>query len=188
MIEGEPDSDSGSGVHDSATSVDIAVAGIEAVDALRDLWLALHHHHRRTATLQPLVADEESWRRRRANYLDWLTSGQGILVLASANNQAIGYAMVLIHHGPDDTWPVEERYGEIYSLSVAPGFRGRGIGNRLLDRVDQELGRLGIVDVQVAVMDGNRAALRLYERRGFRAGETLLLRFGLKPKDLSPAP
>jgi len=25
----------------------------------RELWLAMHHHHKRVATLQPLVADDE---------------------------------------------------------------------------------------------------------------------------------
>jgi hypothetical protein len=38
----------------------IEIAGGERVDELRELWLALHHHHQSVATLQPLVS-----RRRR---------------------------------------------------------------------------------------------------------------------------
>ena len=86
--------------------------------------------------------------------------------------------MVRLHRGPDDTWPLGERYAELYSLSVAAGFRGQGVGGRLMDRVDQELERLGIGDLQVAVMVGNREAQRFYERRGLRPGEIILYRFG----------
>jgi ribosomal protein S18 acetylase RimI-like enzyme len=157
----------------------IGLAGAEKVDDLRELWLALHHHHQQTAALQPLVADDDlSWRRRRATYLAWLDSGEGLLLLATANERPIAYAMVHLQHGPDDTWPLGERYAELYSLSVAAGFRGQGIGSRLMDRVDQELEQLGIRDLQIAVMVGNGDAQRFYEHRGLQAGEITLYRFG----------
>ena len=166
----------------------IDLVGAERVDELRELWLALHNHHRDTAVL-PLVADdEESWQRRRATYLAWLSAGEALLLLATIDNQPIGYAMVLLHLGPDDTWPVGDRYAEVYSLSVAAGLRGRGIGSRLLDPVDDELRGLGISDLQVAVMAGNSDALRFYERRGLRAGEITLYRFGIKGRTLSGRP
>ena len=80
--------------------------------------------------------------------------------------------------GPDDTWPVGQRWAELVSLAVLPDRRGGGIGSALMDAVDAELARRGIADLQVAVMAGNDAALRFYERRGLRAGELLLYRFG----------
>jgi ribosomal protein S18 acetylase RimI-like enzyme len=57
--------------------------------------------------------------------------------------------------------------------------RGKGIGTSLLDFVDSELARRGIVDVRIAVMAGNDGAQRLYERRGFKAAETVLYRIGM---------
>ena len=65
-------------------------------------------------------------------------------------------------------------------MSVAPHARGRGIGTRLLDFVDTELSRRGIVDLQMAVMVGNVDAERFYERRGLKPGEIVLYRFGSK--------
>jgi len=124
------------------------------------------------------VADDEaSWQRRRTTYQQWLESDEALLLLAWAGQRAVGYAVVHLVPGPDDTWPVGERYAELYSLSVAPEFRGRGIGGQLMDRVDAELGRLRIRDLQIAVMVGNSDAQRFYERRGFRAGEVVLYRF-----------
>jgi ribosomal protein S18 acetylase RimI-like enzyme len=158
----------------------ISLAGPERVDELRELWLAMHHHHQRVATLQPLVADDEtSWQRRRTRYLDWLMAGDGsFLVIADRGPTPVGYAMVHMASGPDDTWPVANTYADIYSLSVAPDARRQGIGTRLLDYIDAELSRRGVKDVLLAVMVGNADAQRLYERRGFRPAETVLYRFG----------
>ena len=47
-----------------------------------------------------------------------------------------------------------------------------------MDAVDAELERRGVRDLEVAVMAGNDRARRFYERRGLRAGEVLLFRFG----------
>jgi ribosomal protein S18 acetylase RimI-like enzyme len=156
----------------------LGLAGAERVDELRELWLDLHHHHRAIAATLPFVEDDEcSWQRRRALYLDRLSSDAGFLVLAIESDAVVGYAFVCVEAGPDDTFPLGERYAELYSLSVAARLRGRGIGTRLLDFVDEELARRSIDGLKVAVMVGNTAAERLYERRGLRPAELVLYRF-----------
>lgn len=165
--------------HHHCVDVVIARAGLDRVDDLRELWLALHHHHHEVSALQPLVDDDAlSWERRRADYLSWLGAGDALLLIADEDSKPVGYALVRTHDGPDDTWPLGSRWAEIYSLSVLPEARGRGVGTALLDAIDGELERLGIVDVAVAVQVGNRDAQRLYERRGWRPGETVMYRFG----------
>lgn len=157
----------------------IELAGAEQIDEVRELWLALHRHHRTVVGSLPLVEDDEaSWQRRRELYVERLSSRTGFLVLAVESDAVIGYAVVCLEPGPDDTFPVGLAYAELYSLSVAPEQRGRGIGTRLLDFVDRELERRSIRDLKVAVMVGNSAARRLYERRGLRPAETVLYRFG----------
>ena len=43
------------------------LAGVERVDDLKELWPALHHHHRAVVSTLPLVEDDElSGERRRA--------------------------------------------------------------------------------------------------------------------------
>jgi len=116
-------------VHQDVT---VAQAGVEAVDELRLLFLALHRHHRSVTDL-PLVADDEAWQARRATYLAWFAEGRVLLFVASAGEAPVGYALVVWHEGADDTFPLAPRYAELYTLSVAEGARGAGVGGRLLD-------------------------------------------------------
>lgn len=155
----------------------IELAGVERLDEVKELWLDLHLHHRAVGTPGLVEDDEASWQRRRALYLERLGSGTGFLVLALEHDAVVGYAMVCIEQG-HDTFAVGDRYAELFSLSVAPRLRGRGIGTLLLDFVDDELARRSIRDLKVAVMTANSAALRLYERRGLRPAELVLYRFG----------
>lgn len=156
----------------------VELGGAGCVDDVRSLWLALHGHERRVAPTLPFVADELSWRRRRSLYIRWLEQEQGFLALARNRAGVVGYAFVRLEQGSDDTFPLGERYAELYSLSVADGWRGQGIGTLLLDFVDAELELRGIRDLIVAVMVGNSDAQRLYERRGLQPAEIVLYRFG----------
>jgi len=159
-----------------ATKVELGGTG--CVDELRSLWLALHRHERTVAPTLPLVPDELSWRRRRSLYFRWLELEQGFLALARNRASIVGYAFVRVDEGSDDTFPLGERYAELYSLSVAHGWRGRGIGTRLLDFVDADLASRGIRDLSISVMVGNSGAQRLYERRGLQPAEIVMYRFG----------
>src|SRR5438270_445963 len=68
------------------------------------------------------------------------------------------------------------------SPRCAEDHRGRGLGGRLLDAVDAELAARWIRDLKVAVMAGNEAAQRFYERCGLRPCELVLYRLG-RPRE-----
>jgi ribosomal protein S18 acetylase RimI-like enzyme len=162
----------------NGVDVRISEIGVSRLAELRDLWLALHRHHHAIGSW-PLLDDEAlSWDRRRAQYEAWLAAGEAFVLLAEREGRPVGYAVVRLHNGPDDTYPLGARYAEIYSLAVAPEQRGHGIGGALMDRIDAELHALGIRDVTVAAMVENDAALQWYMRRGFAPREIVLYRFG----------
>lgn len=67
--------------------------------------------------------------------------------------------------------PVRRETLYVSALAVAPEYRGRGIGTALIERVIAGASRLGLaVALDTGVDD--EAALRLYERLGFRRVET----------------
>jgi len=68
---------------------------------------------------------------------------------------------------------VSPREGAIQNLGVHPNFRDQGIGRGLLVQALRGFRAVGCTHAQLEVTVQNAAAIRLYERIGFRRTETL---------------
>jgi ribosomal protein S18 acetylase RimI-like enzyme len=144
--------------------IETARHGAEVIDELRPLWLAMVHHHATVAPeLGPVRDDEDSWARRRAHYERQLARPGAFVLLARTGGRAVGYALVTIEDA-SPTWSDPESWAEIDSLSVLPDARGEGLGQRLLDRVQAEVGDM---ELRLYAVADNADALRFYEREGF---------------------
>ncbi|MEV1330567.1 GNAT family N-acetyltransferase [Micromonospora costi] len=62
---------------------------------------------------------------------------------------------------------------ELISMFLRPDARGRGVGDALVEAVAQWARRSGADRLRLAVVPGNKAAVRLYERQGFVATDEL---------------
>lgn len=72
--------------------------------------------------------------------------------------------------GPDRT---DVSVGEIYELDVSPTLFGTGLGRILMQDAVVRLSSLGFGEVFLWVLDGNKRAIRFYEKAGFAlTGET----------------
>jgi GNAT superfamily N-acetyltransferase len=147
----------------------IVRAGIERIDDLQPLWESLHDHHATVAPhleeLGPVRTPDQSWAVRRELYEEWLAEPDAFVLLAEVNREPVGYALVHLR-GPEETWETCDRIGVLETLTVLPDERGRGIGSALFECIYAELRRLGVTELQVAVISKNAAALRFYERHG----------------------
>jgi ribosomal protein S18 acetylase RimI-like enzyme len=137
-----------------------------ALDELRPLWEALLDRHAEVWAVLPERPTAESWERRRRQYEGWLADEGSFALVARRDGAAVGYILVGIGEG-DETYATGERTAELHTLVVATGERDAGVGGRLFDAAMERLARLGVDDLFVAHMDGNEAARRFYERRGF---------------------
>jgi ribosomal protein S18 acetylase RimI-like enzyme len=62
--------------------------------------------------------------------------------------------------------------GEIMGLYVLPEFQGRGHGKELMVATEADLGRRGLREAVLRVLEANHASRTFYERRGYaHAGE-----------------
>lgn len=137
------------------------------LDLVAPVWASLLEHHGEVEPDLRTRPAAESWPMRRSDYEGRLAEPGSFALVAEEDAEAVGYAVVHVK-GPDETWVTSEQTAELETLAVLPSHRGAGIGGALMDAVEDELGQLGIEDVWVAVVAGNTAALRFYERRGLR--------------------
>lgn len=161
-------------------------ASLDDLDRLRPVWASLARHHAAIGSA-PLQDDEDlGWRLRREGYERLVADRRGFVLLSEIGGEPVGYCAVELHDGPDDTFPVGDRWAEVYTLAVLPENRGGGIGSALMDAVDERLAALGIADVAVAAMVENDAALAFYRRRGFVPREVVMWRFRAGTRTVYP--
>jgi ribosomal protein S18 acetylase RimI-like enzyme len=162
---------------DAVRDIEIERIGWADVERLAPLWESLRQHHVGVVPELPPQPPQRSWEIRRALYEQVLREPDAFVLVAVEEGLDVGYALVAVHDGPDDTWVTGDRIAEVETLAVLPQARGRGVGTALLDRVDAELDRIGVRDLRIAVVPSNADALRFYERRGLRPFLTVLGRF-----------
>jgi ribosomal protein S18 acetylase RimI-like enzyme len=156
--------------------------GATDLDLVGPLWVAVHHRHAESMPeLAPYVSDDETWRVRRALYEELLAKPDTLLLIAVVDDAAVGYGLAHVLPVDEtwipDTWATGSRIGEIESLSVLPQYRGGGLGSELLLRLEDHLANHGVEDLILGALAGNHDAIRLYERRGYRATWLYLSRF-----------
>ena len=90
------------------------------------------------------------------------------ILLAEADGRAVGVAVVLEKDTPPYSCLVPYRYAYLMDLVVAPDFRDRGIGTKLLAAVKAWAVRRDLAYVELNVLEENVRGIRLYERAGYR--------------------
>lgn len=148
--------------------IEIRRGEVGDVAAVWPLWAGMVEHHRAVAGDDwPVRTAEAAWAIRREQYVGWLEDGSGTLLLATDDDELVGYAMLQVQTS-GATWDLGASIGELESLAVAPEARGAGVGHRLMEECRALLREAGIEYWTVGVVEVNEGAVRLYEREGFR--------------------
>jgi RimJ/RimL family protein N-acetyltransferase len=143
----------GANVHLDRTGVPFLVCPYhpEAREALERFYLDFEPK-RAAQGLPPASAE------RIARWLDSVLP-RGIHLLACRDQQLIGHALLI---------PTEKEGGAEYAIFLHQDVRGRGLGTEL-NRIAIETARAaGLRRVWLCVAPHNRAAIKSYERVGFR--------------------
>jgi ribosomal protein S18 acetylase RimI-like enzyme len=147
----------------------------DEIDRLAPLWRALRDHHATLPAMPSVRSLEDSWERRRGQYLDWLSRDGHTLLVAEREGELLGYAMVSINVGAA-TWDLGDQTAEIETLSVLEAERGRAVGRALTEAAAEVAAQAGVRSVAVGVAHTNADAIRFYEREGFKPFYVLMLR------------
>lgn len=89
-----------------------------------------------------------------------LRSSSAWLGVAEADGRVAGYALLFFRHGA--------RRARLYSITVDPGVRGRGLGKRLLEAAEAAAQMRCATTLSLEVRTDNSVAIQLYERAGFQ--------------------
>ncbi|SFD04851.1 Acetyltransferase YpeA [Pragia fontium] len=65
--------------------------------------------------------------------------------------------------------------GSAYYLGVHPDYRGRGIANALISRLEKKLIARGCPKLQLLVRDDNEAVIGMYEKLGYEIQDTVCI-------------
>ena len=102
--------------------------------------------------------DRRTWRR--------LLSGHAsVLVCAASRDGLLAAAVMLYRKGA--------AVGRLYSITVAPEARGKGLARALMAACEADAAERGARAVRLEVRSSNSSAIRLYEAGGYRVIATL---------------
>lgn len=100
----------------------------------------------------------------------------GRIFCATANNDIIGMVSILFTISTAEGG----RAGWLEDMVVDPGWRGRGIGERLLQEAIKEARLSGCSRITLLTDNSNSAAKRFYERAGFVQSQMVPFRLSLR--------
>ena len=97
----------------------------------------------------------------RRRFRHWVSASNREFLVATLNDELLGYGLVLIHRGT--------RLARLYSLAVSDTARGLGLGRRLLHALETATTQRGRLYMRLEVAEDNKAAITLYESLGYVA-------------------
>ncbi|OHD54705.1 MAG: hypothetical protein A2Y33_01640 [Spirochaetes bacterium GWF1_51_8] len=125
------------------------------IDLIAHLWEKQRLHHVERAGVFRGVFEKLDWEKRKRELLD---NNKLEIVTAGNGTEINGYCVAAIDG---------MGMGEIESLYLEPGLRGKGAGAELLRRGLEWLDKEGVKDIKIIVAAGNEEALAFYEKAGF---------------------
>jgi GNAT superfamily N-acetyltransferase len=145
---------------------DLPAGGIDRLEAL---WRELLDHHLAAAphlaALGTARDPADSWRVRRAQYLQWLAVPTAAVLVARDVDRLLGYAMIRSAEAAG-SWQWGDQVGILETLVVVGSARGTGAGRELLDAARERLAEWGARVMTISVIAGNEGAVNFYRREG----------------------
>ena len=134
------------------------------IPAILDIWgQSMQLHQQR----DPVFTQGKDGRRRFKTFLEGrLHSGKSFVPLAAIRSNVVGYGIVVVQRPP--AYFVATNHGLITDLDVHPHFRGRGIGQALLDSMVDWLGGRGIARVEAGIATTNEVSKGFWAKQGFK--------------------
>lgn len=105
----------------------------------------------------------------------WLDVNDAAILVAEVNGDVVGLVHVTAREAPEHPVLQPRRFAHVSDMIVHESFRGKGIGNLLLDAAENWAREMGLAEIELSVWAFNESAVALYRKSEF---ETLSMRMG----------
>jgi GNAT superfamily N-acetyltransferase len=99
---------------------------------------------------------------------EWVADPQAVTLLALKDEQVVGVVQAAIVNTVERSVMPSRIIVNVESLVVDPDHQRQGIGAALMEEVHRWARAAGVTHLELSVYEFNTAALRLYERFGYR--------------------
>jgi len=156
------------------------------------------HLARALDSLQDYLAKLDPWHRvaKGRNYganavahrLREVRRHHGFILIAESEGVPLGVVVGWIRPftAMDRMEELPTRMGFIPDLSVLPGWRGQGVGTKLLAAAERRFHQAGCDQIGLGVFPPNRGARRLYRRQGYSVRGMWLVKQTGRPRSRWP--
>ena len=154
-------------------SLEISGLRPEEITEAKEMMLeALHENYITDIEIEMNIALDENRISEEAGSIveqqlkQLISSDSAAVFAARVENKLVGYAIVVVEGDVADFW----------DLVVKKEYRKMGIGTRLIKAVEEYAKRKGCVAVKLDVNLKNEAAIRLYEKLGYRKVSYIMMK------------
>ena len=132
-------------------------------DSVKELWLCLA---REMFEIERLIVPSQANGDRWVEFVrEGLANGRNFLLVAKSDSRIVGFACASIFR---QNLEVTQIVGTIEDVYVLPEFRGKGIGKKLAAECLTKMKASSVKVVRLQVLAENKAAIKLYEKLGFK--------------------
>lgn len=144
--------------------MEIVPARKEHVSSILEIWKEFMDFH---GDIDPFLKRTPDGHIHFANYLEeTMNSSDGLVLAALVEGDLAGYSLSRINRYP----PVFRivRYGYICDMAVKSGFRRKGIGEKMLEKILEWFDARGLERAELRVIAGNNIGRGFWEKMGFK--------------------
>lgn len=147
-------------------SMIIRYAKLNDYDQMSKIFKQVDELH---SDFHPEIFNQLEFDARTIDYIDSIIKdSKSRLIVAEENGKIIGLAKSDIVSSPDVSLFVKRDYIDISTIVVDEQYRGRGVGQKLLDRIYEWAKEVNISEVELSVFSFNETAVKFYENNGFK--------------------
>lgn len=146
------------------------------LEELSRLYTEFHEFHVHRVPDRLLRSDSSRIAELQAALQTIIENKDAVILVAEVDGQLVGLGEVYIREDSPNPLRVQHKYGHLQSMIVTEAYRGRGIGARILEAVEQWTKEKSATEVRLDTWEFQDGPLGFYEKHGYNTLRRTLVR------------